>query len=407
MNWIAFAARNTLRHKRRSLLTLSLGALAVMAILLAGGFALFTFEGLKQQAARGSGHLILAARDYFKNDEDALLNGLAGHDKLAAELLRDERVKATLPCLPFSGLVSNGDKSVVFVGEGVDAGREFQVKGPFLNLVAGSLLSHQPDLGAPAEALIGRELGRTLKVSPGQRITLLTTTRDGSLNAQDVSVRGIVSTGVPDIDRRLVYVALPTAQQLLATDRIGRLAVHFVDDSDETAAAMSAGIAALHPELDMRSWRDEAFYYESVKALYQRIFGILIAIMLTLALFAVANTLSMSVSERTREIGAFRALGYTPAEIRRLFAWEGGFLGGAAAIAGIFAAAVATLAITFAEIQMPPPPGRSDTYPLGISFDAGLYLGTAVAITALSALIAWVAARRASRQAIPEALEHV
>lgn len=407
MNWISFAARNTLRHKRRSMLTLSLGALAVVAILLAGGFALFTFEGLKQGAARGSGHVIVAAKDYFKNDQDALAHGLPGQDQLAAEFLKNEHVKAVLPRLPFSGLVSNGDKSLVFVGEGVDAAHEFQVKGPFLTLLTGNLLSHQLAAGEPGEVLIGKELARALKVGPNQRITLLTNTREGALNALDLTVRGVVSTGVPDVDQRLVFVALSTAQQLLATDRVGRLSIHLTDDSDETTAAIQAWIAAAHPDLDLRIWRDEAFYYESVKALYKRIFGILIAILLALALFAVANTLSMSVTERTREIGAFRALGYTPGEMRRLFAWEGGFLGGGAAIVGMICAAAITLAITFAEIQMPPPPGRSDTYPLGISFDVTLYVATALAITLLSALIAWMAARRASLQPIPEALEHV
>ena len=58
--WLKFAIQNTLRNRRRSLVTVSIAALGTAAILLAGGFALYTYQALAQAAARTSGHLILA-----------------------------------------------------------------------------------------------------------------------------------------------------------------------------------------------------------------------------------------------------------------------------------------------------------------------------------------------------------
>lgn len=60
LKWLGFAWQNTLRNRRRSAVTASIAALGTAAILLAGGFALYTYESLAQAAARDSGHLVLA-----------------------------------------------------------------------------------------------------------------------------------------------------------------------------------------------------------------------------------------------------------------------------------------------------------------------------------------------------------
>ena len=57
--WLKFAWHNCLRNRRRSLVTASIAMLGTAAILLAGGFALFTYESLAQAAARDTGHLVL------------------------------------------------------------------------------------------------------------------------------------------------------------------------------------------------------------------------------------------------------------------------------------------------------------------------------------------------------------
>jgi hypothetical protein len=48
----------------------------------------------------------------------------------------------------------------------------------------------------------GRRPGAQPEGQPGSGLTLLASTTDGALNALDVTVAGIFSTGVPEIDRR-------------------------------------------------------------------------------------------------------------------------------------------------------------------------------------------------------------
>jgi putative ABC transport system permease protein len=406
MKWLAFAVRNVFRNRRRSLVTILIAAVGSAGILVGGGFALFTYEALRDAAARDSGHVIIADKDYFDRDEDSAMQfGLANSAPLRDRLELDPRVKRVLPRIQFSGLVSNGDKSSVFVGSGVDPGGEFAARGPFLQVVAGSTLSERPEKSQAPEVILGQDLARAMKAKPGSSLTLLTTTTAGSLNALDVRVQGIVSMGAPEIDKRLVMVDVATAQQLLLTDRISTLSV-YLHDTEDTDAVRSE-LSRTLPGTALQTWGDQAFYYIAVRGLYNRIFGLLGVVIVVMVLFAVSNTLAMAVVERTREIGTLRALGTLPAQIVRIFALEGLVLGSTGVLLGMLAAAAVSIFFMFAGVQMPPPPGRSVGYPLLVNISAPLYALTAAAIVSLAVLAAWLVSRRAAARNVVEALGHV
>ena len=98
--WLKFAVLNTLRNRRRSLVTVSIAALGTAGILLAGGFALFTYESLAEASARDSGHLVIGKPDQFVRDEETpLQHGLDDAAKLRAQLMIDPQVRAVLRSL--------------------------------------------------------------------------------------------------------------------------------------------------------------------------------------------------------------------------------------------------------------------------------------------------------------------
>lgn len=401
MNWLLLAWKNVMRNRRRSLTAMLITAMGTAAVLVGGGFALFTYESLEEMTARDTGHVVLAHAKGFEGDEDKpLQHGLAGAEALAKALAAQAEVRAVAPRIQFSGLISNGDKSTVFVGSGVDPELDFRLRGPQMSFVAGEA----PARGS-SEVVIGDELARLMKARVGSSLTLLATTTEGNLNATDVTVRGIVSVGVPDIDKRLVLADIGAVQKLLLSDKVGTLAVYLKDTARTDAVA--ARLASDHPELALRTWHDLAVFYQAVRALYNRIFGILGLIMVVIVAFAMSNTLGMAVVERTREIGTLRAIGTYPGEIIRNFVLEGGLIGGAGAGLGIALAALATVALLFAGIQMPPPPGRSVGYPLLISFSPVLPLAVTLVVIALAAAAAWFVSRRAAAKPITEALAHV
>ena len=400
--WLKFALQNTLRNRRRSLVTVSIAALGTAAILLAGGFALYTYEALAQEAARSTGHLILGKPEQFTRDEDTpLQHGLDDATALRTRLLADPEVRSVLPRVEFSGLISNGDKSTVMMATGIDPDAEFSVKGPFLTVTDGVVLASG---SAEPEVMLGDALARSLKARPGSSLTLLASTTEGALNAIDVRVKGVFSTGVPDIDRRLVYTDIATAQKLLNTQRVSSLGV-FLSRMGFTTGAQQR-LAAAHPTLTVQTWIDQAFFYRSVRDLYNRIFGALGLIIGVIVVFVVTNAMAMAIIERTREIGTLRALGTLPAQLMRTLALEGMVLGGVGALAGALLSLAVSLLLYVVPVEMPPPPGRSVGYPLNITIDATLYLTTFVTMVALTMLAsAWVA-RKTVHMPVVDALAH-
>jgi putative ABC transport system permease protein len=95
-----------------------------------------------------------------------------------------------------------------------------------------------------------------------------------------------------------------------------------------------ARVAAANPKLQVQTWRDQAFYYQAVRSLYDRIFGALGLIIAVIVVFVVANAMAMTIVERTREIGTLRALGTLPTQLMGSLALEGMVLGGVGALLG-------------------------------------------------------------------------
>ncbi len=401
LTWLKFAWQNTLRNRRRSAVTIVIAALGTAGILLGGGFALMTYQALAEMSARSTGHLIVARPAQFDKDEDTpLQHGLDDAAALTAALLADDAVRQVLPRVEFSGLISNGDKSTVMMATGIDPDAEFAIKGPFLTLKQGKVLTS--DLRGMV--MLGEGLARSLKAQPGSGLTLLASTTEGALNALDVTVAAVLSTGVPDVDLRAVYTDVTTAQKLLVTERVSSLGL-FLSRMDLTDAAQQR-VQALLPQLKVQTWVDQAFFYRSVRDLYNRIFGTLGLIIGVIVFFVVANAMAMAVIERTREIGTLRALGTLPGQLVRSFALEGLMLGGLGALAGAALALGITGFLLVVPVEMPPPPGRSTGYPLQIAFDTTLYAATLAAMLALSTLSAALVAGRTVRKPIVDALAH-
>ena len=102
-----------------------------------------------------------------------------------------------------------------------------------------------PPQGADA-AIVGVGLARALAVSPGDTMTLMVSTVDGSLNAVDVTVTGLFSTGLQELDARMLQVHLLSAQRALGTPQVTSLLVGVTDGAPgrRVEAALTDGARA-------------------------------------------------------------------------------------------------------------------------------------------------------------------
>jgi putative ABC transport system permease protein len=224
------------------------------------------------------------------------------------------------------------------------------------------------------------------------------------MSAMDVRVVGIFSTGVPEIDKRLVYSNIATAQRLLVTDKVSTLGV-FLNRMEATLPARER-LATAFQGLQIQTWEEQAFFYKAVRDLYNRIFGALGIIIGVIVVFVVTNAMAMAIIERTREIGTLRALGTLPSQLLQTLGLEGMLLGGVGSAVGAVLALVVTGLLYVFPVDMPPPPGRSVGYPLYIHIDMTLYLGTMLTMIALTLIASLVVARKTVHMPVVDALAH-
>lgn len=409
---LRIALLNLQRNRRRSALSASIIAIAVFALGSAGGFGLYTYDSLKESTARDTGHLTISTPGYFEKEEEMpLSNGLSNADSLMRDLMGLGAVRGVQPRIDFTGLVSNGSKSTIFAGIGVNE-REFDMKGPFLDVRQGKTLSDPSsvryDPGEP-EVMLATDLARNLHVSVGDWVTLLATTTDGALNAYDFKVRGIYSTGVPELDKRQLYLHIDSAQSLLGSDKVSTLSVFLFETAktEQVGQMLTKRLASQEQALQITPWQERAFFYLKVKDLYDRIFGIMGAVMALVVFVALFNTMTMSVTERTREIGTLSALGSYPNEIIGGFLREAGLIGLIGSIVGTLACAALCALLMVVDVQMPPPPGRTDGYPLSIYFSWPLVLSATLGVVGICLLAAYLSARKGVKKPITEALIYV
>lgn len=411
---IRIAYLNLKRNGRRSLLSILIIAIAVFALTAAGGFGLYTYDSLKESTARETGHLTLSQPGYFEQDEEMpLANGLSDSAEIIKALSVNNLVRGIQPRIEFTGLVSNGNKSTIFVGTGVNE-REFDMKGPFLDVREGKTLSNIRSLrydSSEPEIMLAIDLAKNLKVTIGDWVTLLATTSDGALNAFDYKVHGIYSTGVPELDKRQLYVHIQSTQTLLNNDKVSTLSL-FLFDTEQTEKVKlqveeSLNSVALTEDIEITPWQERAFFYLKVKNLYDRIFRIMGAVMGLVVFVAIFNTMTMSVTERTREIGTLSALGTYPKEIISSFVSEATLLAIIGALIGGLFTAMTSAFLMVAKFQMPPPPGSTEGYPLNIYFSLELMGYAALGVMAICISAAWLSARKGVKKPITEALTYV
>ena len=112
-----------------------------------------------------------------------------------------------------------------------------------------------------------------------------------------------------------------------------------VDDIDRvTDAIQKLG-------LEPMSMREQVEAARQAFAIIQLVLGGIGAVALAVASLGIANTMTMSTYERTREIGIMKAIGASPRQIRRVFLGESGAIGlGGGAIGLALSASIAALA---------------------------------------------------------------
>ncbi|WP_445356208.1 ABC transporter permease [Microbulbifer sp. EKSA008] len=399
------ALLNIMRNGRRSLITLAAIVFGCTSLIIFGGFVQSMYEGMRESMIRSQlGHIQIYAKGYnqFGKAEPEKYLIADGDLQKISELVENETdTLVVAPRLNFNGLLSDGKQSIAITGIGIDAEKEVMLSSA-IQIVQGDDLFPE-DISA---AHLGEGLFNALDVQIGDYLTLLASTQDGAINAVDVQVMGVITTGVKELDDRLLRVNLPLAQELLYTSDITRLVVLLEEtELTSTSIATLAGVFEQNNlNLEIKSWEELAGYYHQVVGLFNGVFGFITVIVLVIVALSISNTMLMAVMERTRELGTIRAMGGTPRQVVNLILLESVFLGLIGSLLGLLIGALAAKGITYAEWMMPRPPGSTQDYPIRVFVVPDILLKTFLLGFCISLVSSLYPAIKASRLPVVKAL---
>lgn len=399
--------RNLLRQKRRSFISLSAVALGITALTLASGFIEWVYQDMRESTIHSQlGHLQIVKPGYFgagKADPYRFLFP----DDLKQDLLENstqnnsQLIKTIMPRLSFSGLVSHGDATLSFIGEGVDP-QEQVYFGNALKISTGSNLSADH----PDHLIMGEGLARNLGITVGDQVVLLVNTATGGINAVEMTIGGLFTTVTKSYDDSALRLPIGTARQLLRTQGAHSWVV-LLNDTHQTDAALAALRNTLSQDrFEIVPWYQLADFYNKTTVLFTKQVQAIKLIIALIILLGISNTMTMNVVERTGEIGTAMALGVKKFDILRQFLCEGALIGGIGGALGILIGWLLATIISSIGIPMPPPPGMARGYIGEILLTSNMVL-EALALAILTTLIASVyPAWKASRMQIVDALRH-
>jgi putative ABC transport system permease protein len=400
---LALAIRNLFRHRVRSIIAFSALVFGVVSLLLSGGFIDWIYWALRESTIQNLiGHIQAVRPGYYQKGVADPFVYLLPENSTELETIQSNRhVKTVTPRLIFGGLISLGENTISFLGQGVIPEKETDVSEAFVILKGETLTSKDPK-----GVILGQGLAENMQAEPGDNVVFVTTNESGGINAVEGHVRGIFSTMTKPFDDAALRMPISLARELLGV-RGSHSWVILLDKTENTDATL-AELRSMVPKgkLEFVPWIKLADFYQKTIDLFSRQMNVVQVIIALIIILSISNTLTKNVLERTNEIGTLMAMGMKRRKVLKLFVTEGMLLGVIGGLIGLILGTILAHVISMIGIPMPPPPGSSRGFTgqirLSWTLAATSYLLAVSTSTVASLFPAW----KASRINIIDALRH-
>lgn len=337
--FLKLAIRNVWRNRRRSIITLlAIGMGLTLVISLTGLFSGMGEKTVESLIKMQSGHFQIHAEGYTEKSRLLPLDiSIENPEKIADEIASIPEITGIAQRLRFGGLVSSGMNSFGILGIGIDPEAEERISIIMEKISEGAKLDDKDGY-----ALIGKKLAEDLDLKVGSMLIIVSNTIYGAMNAIELEVKGLIDTGRPQYDASAVFMTVKDAQRLLDMENRVTDLVISIEDTNKTDAALPYIQRKLsNHKLEINSWKEVGESMWKSQRLWERFSNIINIAVILVAVMGVMNTMLMSVTERTREIGTMMAMGTTHREVVGLFLSEGFVLGIMGGLLGVVLGGIA------------------------------------------------------------------
>lgn len=406
--YLRLAWRNIWRHRRRTFIVVIAMGLGLAMMMMYDGLIAGFDQAIYGNAIRVlGGNIQIHAAGYRAEAGQMPLLTLPGDQEAVDAALAQTEVLSATRRINTGGLATSREGAFAVGITGIEPEKEAEVNLAAQNVVAGRYLkSDDADV-----VFIGQGLATAMGVQVGDRITLTGKATHEQMRRRTMTVIGIFDLGMPDIEKRTVYISLSEAQALYDLNGVVTEVAVVLKQLGQEPKVIAA-LEPLLPGLEVESWESNFPELQSALGTKGAVMNIFSVIIIMIAGIGILNMLLMAVYERTREIGLLGALGLKPRHISLLFILEGTMIGLVGVIVGIgvgllFNGLLMQVGIDFAQFgnitsYMALLGGR--VYPTW-GVDKLIARGLTVAI--IATLAAFYPAREASHREPAEALHFV
>lgn len=325
------------------------------------------------------------ARFVFHSREGArYVEGIEYPQELRKATAEFPGVTGVSEILEGAGVLDTGSRSHSVRIHGIRARDHVAVSDLEDQVINGSMKNFRDDrLGI----LVGNRIAERLRLEPGDRIVLA-----GSNESLNLRVAGVFETGVSQIDKTRIYLDLSTARSFLRKPHGG--SVFQVGLSQpEKAPALAAQMQETFAHRVV-SWQErEKVWLDIFKALRVSS-AITVSTIILLSGLGMFNVFAIMVIEKTRDVAILRSMGFTPADVSRIFLWQGALVLSLGIVLGCALAALATYGISRIPLRIR---GIFSTDSFVVNWDVSHYLWAVAIAVVVVGVASWIPARRAAR----------
>lgn len=300
--FFSLAFRNIWRNKRRTLITLAAVCFAVFLSTVLRSFQKGAWDNVFDKSINLFYGYVQIHQDGFWDDQ-TIDNSFERDPRLEKDLLTISNVRGFAPRLESFALASSEDLTHGVAVIGIDPTSENELTGLKEKVSNGTYFKR-------GGCIVAEGVAEQLELQLGDSIVLISQGYHGANAAGKYLIEGTFRYALPDLNKTLVYLDLPSAQDLYAAEnRLTSIALNIGKASHvpplqvELNNTLSTDIyeimdyKELMPELIQARQLDEGGGYITIGILY------------TLIAFAIFGTILMMTEERRYEFGVLTAIG--------------------------------------------------------------------------------------------------
>ena len=253
--------------------------------------------------------------------------GIPDYQQLISRLSGEPGVQSIVPAIYNTVLLSAGARARGIVLKGVDPELEVKASGALRHMVDGKANFSADADGLPA-VVIGKIMADDLRISAGDYVTLISP--QGNLTPLGMMPRprrfyvaGVFDSGFYDYDANWAFVNLRAAQSLAGIGDVVSLLEVRVKNLDEARSVADELLKRVGSGFTVTTWMDENGALFRALSLEKLVMAIFIGLITFVAGLNILVVLTMTVTDRARDIAVLMAMGARRAQVRKIFVLQG------------------------------------------------------------------------------------